>query len=103
MTDDLKPFPLHDGTSVDLTIRLVALVALGVTIWHVGRGQPDRSRMRALQIGLFVPLSVLVVPAAWSHYFTILLVPLSVVALGQLRRRPRDLVGWVWWRSCTCC
>jgi hypothetical protein len=94
VTDDLKPFPLHDGTHVDLAIRLVALVALGVTIWQAGRGHAADPEMRALQIGLFVPLSVLVVPAAWSHYFTILLVPLSVLALGQLRRRPRDLVGW---------
>jgi len=94
VTDDLKPVPLHDGASVDLTIRGLALIGLAATIWLVGRNRADNLEARALQIGVFVPLSVLVVPAAWSHYLTILLVPLSVVALARVRDRPRDYLGW---------
>jgi hypothetical protein len=94
VSDDLKPFPLHDAAGVDLTIRGVALLAIAVTIWLAARPSADDPTTRALQFGLFVPVSVLVVPAAWSHYQTIVLVPLTVVAVLQFREHRRGYVGW---------
>jgi uncharacterized membrane protein len=93
VTDDLKPFPLQNH-AVDLVIRAVALLAVALTVWLAARSGTSGSESRALQLGLFVPVSVLVVPAAWSHYQTILLVPLTLLAIGQLRTRPRGYVGW---------
>ena len=48
-----------------------------------------------MQLGLFVPLSILVIPAAWTHYQAILLVPLSLLAVEQARLRPREPLGWL--------
>jgi alpha-1,2-mannosyltransferase len=95
VTNDHKPVPLHDAGTVDLAIRAVALVALAVTVWLVARSHDGDSMTRGLQLGLFVPLSILIVPAAWTHYQTILLVPLSLLALDRLRRDPRNVPGWV--------
>jgi alpha-1,2-mannosyltransferase len=94
-TSDLKPFPLHDAGAVDLTIRVVALALFGMSIWLVGRQAASDGQARALQLGLFVPLSILVIPAAWTHYQAILLVPLTVLAVDQARNRPREPVGWL--------
>jgi hypothetical protein len=37
----------------------------------------------------------LVIPAAWTHYQAILLVPLTLLAADQARNRPRDPLGWL--------
>jgi len=94
LTDDLKPFPLRDAAAVDVAIRVVAMLAFAVTVWIAARTTTSDPETRALQLGLFVPVSVLVVPAAWTHYQTILLVPLTVLAVDQLRKRRRGYVGW---------
>ena len=93
VSDDLKPFPLRSAI-VDVAIRAVAVVGLVLTIWIVARAQRDDRLGRALELGLFVPLAILVVPAAWSHYQTILLVPLSLLAIGMLRSNRHEYVGW---------
>jgi hypothetical protein len=36
-----------------------------------------------------------VIPAAWSHYQTILLLPLFVLAVDQAAHRPRARAGWL--------
>jgi hypothetical protein len=94
-TGDLKPFPLRDAAPVDTAIRLAALALFGLTVWIVARRAGDRRFERMLQLALFVPLSILVIPAAWTHYQAILLVPLSLLAVDQARRRPREPIGWV--------
>src|SRR5205823_2023147 len=94
VSDDLKPIPLRGAPSVDSAIRVVALLGLACTVWLAARGDRHDPEARALQLGLFVPLSILVVPAAWSHYQTILLVPLTLLAMIQLRHQPHGYVGW---------
>lgn len=95
LSDDLKPFPLRDAGPVDLIVRGVALALFGLTAWVVAR-RPAESRLdRMLQLSLFVPLSILVIPAAWTHYQAILLVPLSLLAVVQARNRPREPLGWL--------
>lgn len=91
---DLKPFPLRDAATVDLVIRAVAVALSGLTVWLVARRPAHTPLDRAIQLSLFVPLSILVIPAAWTHYQTILLVPLTLLAVDQARNRPREPLGW---------
>ena len=104
VSSDLKPFPLRDSGAIDLTIRSVALALFGVTVWLVARRPASDSdgdaRRRMLQLSLFVPLSILVVPAAWTHYETILLVPLTLLAADQKHARPRQPLGWLLLAAC---
>jgi hypothetical protein len=93
-TSDLKPFPLANAWPVDLMIRVSAVVLCALTVWLVARRPGVDPMQRALQLGLFVPLSILVIPAAWTHYQAILLVPLTLLAVEQARNRPRDVLGW---------
>jgi hypothetical protein len=95
LRDDLKPFPLRDAGAMDLIVRATALVLFGLTTWLVARRPAQAPIERALQLGLFVPLSILVIPAAWTHYEAILLVPLTVLAVEQARSRPREPLGWL--------
>jgi hypothetical protein len=95
VSDDLKPFPLRDAGLVDLVVRVTALVMFGLTAWVVARRPADTPMERMLQLSLFVPLSILVIPAAWTHYQAILLVPLTLLAVDQARNRPREPLGWV--------
>jgi hypothetical protein len=95
VSDDLKPFPLRDAPLVDLVLRGLALVLFALTAVLVGRQSDADPLDRALQLTIFVPLSILVIPAAWSHYQAILLVPLTVLAVEQARRRPREPLGWL--------
>ena len=41
-----------------------------------------------------MPLSILIVPAAWTHYQAVLLIPLSLLALDLMRRRPVNWPAW---------
>jgi hypothetical protein len=95
VSDDLKPFPLRDSGLVDIVVRIVALALFGLTAWVVARRPAATPLDRMLQLSLFVPLSLLVIPAAWTHYQAILLVPLSLVAVEQARHRPREPLGWL--------
>jgi hypothetical protein len=95
VSDDLKPFPLRDAAGVDLAVRVTAIVLFGVTTWRVARRPGENPLQRAIQLNVFVPLSILVIPAAWTHYQAILLVPLSLLAVEQARTRPREPVGWL--------
>ncbi|MCC6176512.1 MAG: DUF2029 domain-containing protein [Chloroflexi bacterium] len=93
--DDFKPLPLSGAPGVDLAIRVVALVTTAATIW-LARRRPAASPLdAALQVSLFVPLSILVIPAAWTHYQAICLLPLSVLAIDRLQRGRRDVAGWI--------
>jgi alpha-1,2-mannosyltransferase len=94
-SDDLKPFPLRDSAGIDLAVRATAIVLFGLTVWIVARRPGDDAMQRALQLSLFVPLSILAIPAAWTHYQTILLVPLSLLAVEKSRNRPREPLGWL--------
>ena len=94
-SSDLKPFPLHDGGAVDLAIKMLAVALVGATIWLASRRPALDGHQRAMQLSLFVPLSILVIPAAWTHYQAILLVPLTLLAVDQARHRPRDPFGWL--------
>src|SRR5262249_52278567 len=95
VSDDLKPFPLRDSMGVDLAVRTTAIVLFGLTAWIVPRHAADHAMQRTLQLCLFVPLSILVIPAAWTHYQAILLVPLTVLTVDQARNRPREPLGWL--------
>jgi hypothetical protein len=95
VSDDLKPFPLRDAGPVDLVVRVTALVLFGLTAWMVARRPADTPMDRMVQLSLFVPLSILVIPAAWTHYQAILLVPLTLLAVDQARNRPREPLGWL--------
>ena len=92
---DLKPFPLADAQAVDVAIRVLAVALVGATIWLVGGRSATNGMQRALQLSLFVPLSILMIPAAWTHYQAILLAPLTFLAVDQARHRARDPIGWV--------
>jgi hypothetical protein len=95
VTDDLKPFPIRGAAGVDLVVRLLALALFGLTTWLVARRPVDVALDRAVQLGLFLPLSILVIPAAWTHYQAILLVPLTVLAVDRARHRRREPLGWL--------
>jgi len=92
--NDFKPLPLRDVQWVDLTVRGAALGALMATIMLVARRSADDADDRMLQLCLFVPLSIVVLPAAWTHYAAVLLVPLTVLAVDLARRRPRVRIAW---------
>jgi hypothetical protein len=92
---DLKPFPLADAFAVDLAIKAIAVLLVGATILLVSRHPSDNPHQHVMQLSLFVPLSILVVPAAWTHYQAILLVPLTLLAVDQARHRPREPFGWL--------
>jgi hypothetical protein len=94
VSSDLKPLPLLDAGPVDVTIRFVAVAATLGTIWLVARAPSGERLARALQLGLFVPVSILIVPAAWTHYQAILLIPLSLLAVDLLRRQPSNWLAW---------
>lgn len=94
LTDDLKPLPLRSGVA-DLTIRAVAIGLGAFSLWLAARCPAATPMDHALQLSLFVPLSILVIPAAWTHYQAILLVPLTLLAVEQTRRRPADIAGWL--------
>ncbi|HYU19740.1 MAG TPA: glycosyltransferase family 87 protein [Chloroflexota bacterium] len=94
VSSDLKPFPLQ-APGVDLAIRLVAVLATAAATWIIWRAPADDGFDRALQLALLVALSVLVVPVAWSHYQTILLLPLTLLTLDQSRHHRREYLGWL--------
>jgi len=93
--NDFKPVPLAGAPSVDLAVRAISAVVLALTIWLVGRRRAESGDERAMQLALFVPLSILLLPAAWTHYATILLLPLTLVVAHRVRHAPRAWVVWV--------
>jgi hypothetical protein len=93
-TTDLKPEPLVGVATVDVSIRLLAVALGAFATWSIWRAPSEDGFERAIQFSLLVPLSILVIPAAWTHYQTILLLPLFLLALDQARRRPTGWLGW---------
>jgi hypothetical protein len=93
-TTDLRPEPLVGVAVVDVSIRLLAVALGAFATWSIWRAPSEDGFERAVQLSLLVPLSILVIPAAWTHYQTILLLPLFLLALDQARRRPTGWAGW---------
>ena len=92
--NDFQPLPVEGTAWVDAAVRLAALGALAAAIWVVGRRAADTPDERAMQLALFVPLSILLLPAAWTHYATILLLPLTLVAAELSRARSTPWLAW---------
>jgi hypothetical protein len=93
MTDDFKPFPLVDAEGLDLAIRLIAVGLIAGCGWLIAASHSNDPLDRALQFALLVPVTILVLPAGWTHYQTILLLPLFLLALAMARRGH----GWIAW------
>ena len=92
--DDFTPLPLQGTAWVDGAVKLVTLGVMALAIWLVARRPADTPDERAMQLALFVPLSILLLPAAWTHYATILLLPLTLVAAELVRARSSNLLAW---------
>lgn len=95
MTRDLKPFPVVGVPGLDVAIRVVALGSIASSLWLVAGAEPRDGLDRALQLGLFATLTILVLPASWTHYQTVLLLPLFLLGVAQARRGRRSWVGWL--------
>ena len=72
--DELRALqaPLKDAYRADPTRALVTLTGVGVVVW-AARGLDARRGF-----AMTVAVAVLVTPALWSHYLTVLLVPLTL-------------------------
>jgi len=97
---DLVPFPANLGwRSLLVSVGTVAwaLGLLGVGVWAVGtasvRRVPRTSAGYGLGFALTTAVSFMVLPNAWYHYLTLLLLPLGV-ALFTL-----DDLGSAWWAT----
>ena len=93
-TSDLRPLPTEDA-AVDVAIRLTAVVLGMAATWLIWRAPAADGLTAALQLSLLVALSILAIPAAWSHYHTVLLLPLFLLTIDQARHRPRHWAGWL--------
>lgn len=96
-----NPTPLFDAPLLaDGLTALVVIVALGITLW-VARGAP-----LDLAFGSAVTLSVILFPLAAEYHYTLMLIPLAVVATRILdlsagrtewgERAPRTRLDVVW-------
>ena len=92
--NDFKPLPVQGVAWVDGAIRVIALGVMALAIWLVSRRPADAPDERAMQLAVFVPLSILLLPAAWTHYATILLLPLTLVAAELVRAGSRNVLAW---------
>jgi alpha-1,2-mannosyltransferase len=93
-TDDLRPVPLLHAPLVDGAIRAVALALSAVVALSLRQPLREDDESRAMQFAVTVPVLVLVIPVAWTHYFTVLLLPIYLLLIDQVRRRRASDAGW---------
>jgi hypothetical protein len=72
----------------------IAIVALGVTLWVLGRPRTDRSG-RALEAATVVAVGPLVASYSWGTHLVLLLLPMLVLVEWAVRRRDRTVLGLV--------
>ncbi|NJN15619.1 MAG: DUF2029 domain-containing protein [Oscillochloris sp.] len=86
--DTPKVADIFDNQAVVLLTNLIALVLISLVCALAMRPSGPKSTTFGLQYSQFMLLMVLVVPAAWMHYETLLFIPF---ALLLLRWRDRDV------------
>jgi hypothetical protein len=72
----------------------IALAALAVTFWVLGRPRTDRSG-RALEAATVVAVGPLVASYSWGTHLVLLLLPMLVLVEWAVRRRDRTVLGLV--------
>jgi hypothetical protein len=80
-----RPEPVHDR-AVDLLTWAGFLLAAGAAAVVATRRPEPRSRAAALQLGLFLVVMVLAVPAAWIHYETVTILTFLVLVWAAEER-----------------
>jgi len=80
-----RPEPVHDR-AVDLLTWAGFLLAAGAATVVAARRPEGRSRAAALQLGLFLVVMVLAVPAAWIHYETVTILTFLVLVWAAAER-----------------
>jgi hypothetical protein len=68
------------GTLADL-VAVPLLIASGIAVWRRGGG----ALAAALRFVLPIPVAILIIPTAWSHYTAWALLPLALLALALAR------------------
>ena len=72
----------------------IAIVALSVTFWVLGRARTDRSG-RALEAAALVAVGPLVASYSWGTHLVLLLLPMLVLVDWAVRRRDWPVLGLV--------
>ncbi len=93
---ELEPFPSSPAGTAQLLTAVVivwAVAILGMTAYAVRRGAPPQSMHYALGFAIFTCVSVLVLPAAWYHYVTMMIMPLGIVLFSL------EDAGAGWWAA----
>jgi hypothetical protein len=72
----------------------IALAALGVTFWVLGRPRTDRSG-RSLEAAAIVAVGPLVASYSWGTHLVLLLLPMLVLIAWAVRRRDWMVLGLV--------
>ena len=72
----------------------IAIAALGVTLWALGRPRPDWSG-RALEGAAAVAVGPLVASYSWGTHLVLLLLPMLVLVAWGVRRRDWTVLGLV--------
>jgi Glycosyltransferase family 87 len=72
----------------------IAIAALGVTFWVLGRPRTDRSG-RALEAAAVVAVGPLVASYSWGTHLVLLLLPMLVLVDWAVRRRDYTVLGLV--------
>jgi hypothetical protein len=72
----------------------IALAALGVTLWVLGRPRPDPSG-RSLEAAAAVAVGPLVASYSWGTHLVLLLLPMLVLIAWSVRRRDWMVLGLV--------
>ncbi len=76
----LEPFPTDPGQTMLWTVATYAgaAIVLALTLWATRRPASRTSASYALGFSATLSASIFILPAAWLHYLTILLLPLAV-------------------------
>ncbi len=72
----------------------IAIAALGVTFWALGRPSSDHSG-RALEVAAVVAVGPLVATYSWGTHLVLLLLPMLVLVDWAVRRRDWSVLGLV--------
>ncbi len=72
------------------------LVVACVIVTCVLAGAPKSERDWKLEFGITLCLALLLSPLSWSHYYLLLLFPLSWGLAGSLRQEDKITPGWLW-------
>ncbi|MFN8522486.1 MAG: glycosyltransferase family 87 protein [Chloroflexota bacterium] len=88
LMDDVRPIALREWGGLDASVKLLAVAAIGAATLLVAWRRPTDALGAATGLSLFVPLCITFIPAGWTHYHTLLLLPCFLLTLHARRHVP---------------